>query len=121
MPTTAKCMLHMLPVGQELRALEGHHKTPDDHCASARRWLDIDKPWVDNPAFIVHFAGCGMCSSGFHPERLGECDVEYIRIFAESFGHLKDTGALNEPLVPFLCAPGTLETPNTGLSSRETI
>lgn len=58
-----------------------------------RRWLDIDKPWVDNPAFIVHFAGCGMCSSGFHPERLGECDVEYIRIFAESFGHLKDAGA----------------------------
>lgn len=58
------------------------------------RWLDVDKPWVDNPAFIVHFAGCGMCSSGFHPERLGECDVEYIRIFAESFGHLKDAGAL---------------------------
>ena len=50
---------------------------------------------MDNPAFIVHFAGCGMCSSGFHPERLGECDVEYIRIFAESFGHLKDTGALS--------------------------
>ena len=57
------------------------------------RWLDIDKPWVDNPAFIVHFAGCGMCSSGFHPERLGECDVEYIRIFAESFGHLKDAAS----------------------------
>lgn len=57
-----------------------------------RRWLDIDKPWVDNPAFIVHFAGCGMCSSGFHPEHLGECDVEYIRIFAESFGHLRDAG-----------------------------
>ncbi len=47
----------------------------------------MDKPWVDKPAFIVHFAGCSMCS-GFHPERLGDCDVEYIRIFAESFEHV---------------------------------
>ena len=47
----------------------------------------MNKPWVDKPAFIVHFAGCSMCS-GFHPERLGDCDVEYIRIFAESFEHV---------------------------------
>ncbi|CAL8464438.1 g3973 [Coccomyxa elongata] len=53
-------------------------------------WKDVDKPWVDKPAFIVHFAGCSMCS-GFHPERLGDCDVEYIRIFAESFGHVIKT------------------------------
>ena len=38
----------------------------------------MDSPWVDKPAFIVHFAGCSTCS-GFHPERLGECDVEYLR------------------------------------------
>ncbi|KAK9903381.1 hypothetical protein WJX75_004474 [Coccomyxa subellipsoidea] len=50
-------------------------------------WKDVNKPWVDKPAFIVHFAGCSMCS-GFHPERLGDCDVEYIRIFAESFEHV---------------------------------
>ena len=76
-----------------LYLLQGHASTRHADLPGLRRWLDIDKPWVDNPAFIVHFAGCGMCSSGFHPERLGECDVEYIRIFAESFGHLKDAGA----------------------------
>jgi hypothetical protein len=54
------------------------------------RWKDVNKPWVDNPAFIVHYAGCSMCNS-WHPERLGECDVEYIRIFTESFGRLIDT------------------------------
>ena len=66
------------------------------------RWKDVDSPWVDKPAFIVHFAGCSTCS-GFHPERLGDCDVEYIRIYAESFGHLRDE-AQRLGLAPALAA-----------------
>lgn len=54
-----------------------------------RRWKHMNQTWVDNPAFIVHFAGCGTCS-GFHPERLGDCDVEYVKTFAESFQHLRE-------------------------------
>ena len=43
----------------------------------------VYEPDVEQPAFIVHFAGCQVCN-GFHPERLGECDAEYVRNYAES-------------------------------------
>ena len=62
----------------------------------------MNKTWVDNPAFIVHFAGCSTCS-GFHPERLGDCDTEYIRTFSESWKHLA-SAAQRRGLAP--AAPG---------------
>ncbi len=42
---------------------------------------------VAKPAFIVHFAGCSMCS-GFHADRLGECDAQFLKTYAEAFGRL---------------------------------
>jgi hypothetical protein len=56
--------------------------------AALCRWKDINQTFVDNPAFIVHYAGCSTCS-GFHPERLGDCDTEYLRVFQESFTNLQ--------------------------------
>jgi hypothetical protein len=38
---------------------------------------------VQQPAFVIHFAGCQLCT-GFHPEKLGVCDNEYIRNYAEA-------------------------------------
>lgn len=85
-PAVFNSRFHLLSWWVVLRWCVGSHMLD----AFAIRWKDVDKPWVDKPAFIVHFAGCSMCS-GFHPERLGDCDVEYIRIFAESFGHVIKT------------------------------
>ena len=52
---------------------------------------------VDEPAFIVHFAGCGMCSNPFSETAsafVSEAVHEYLRIYSESRGHLKDAGKL---------------------------
>lgn len=46
------------------------------------------EPDVEQPAFIVHFAGCQVCN-GFHPEKLGVCDAEYVRNYAESVVRLE--------------------------------
>ncbi len=46
------------------------------------------EPYVEQPAFIVHFAGCQVCN-GFHPEKLGVCDAEYVRNYAESVVRLE--------------------------------
>lgn len=54
---------------------------------ACRRWKDVDSPHVAKPAFIVHFAGCSMCS-GFHADRLGECDAQFLKTYAEAFGRL---------------------------------
>lgn len=48
----------------------------------------VYEPDVEQPAFIVHFAGCQVCN-GFHPEKLGECDAEYVRNYAESVVRLE--------------------------------
>ncbi len=47
----------------------------------------MDSPHVAKPAFIVHFAGCSMCS-GFHADRLGDCDAQFLKTYAEAFGRL---------------------------------
>ena len=48
----------------------------------------VYEPDVEQPAFIVHFAGCQVCN-GFHPEKLGVCDAEYVRNYAESVVRLE--------------------------------
>ena len=47
----------------------------------------MDSPHVSKPAFIVHFAGCAMCS-GFHADRLGDCDAQFLKTYADAFKRL---------------------------------
>eukprot|EP00884_Botryococcus_braunii_P003810 jgi/Botrbrau1/1342/Bobra.0063s0053.1 len=52
----------------------------NDFCINC--WYkDIYSPQVTWPPFIVHFAGCQLCS-GFHPEKLGVCGSEFLRLYA---------------------------------------
>ena len=44
-------------------------------------------PDVPQPAMVVHFAGCQLCN-GFHPEKLGECDTEFVRHYGEAVARL---------------------------------
>jgi hypothetical protein len=44
-------------------------------------------PDVPQPALVVHFAGCQLCN-GFHPEKLGECDTEFVRHYGEAVARL---------------------------------
>lgn len=50
-------------------------------------YKDLDSPQVKHPPFVVHFAGCQMCT-GYHPEKLGECDTEFVRSYAEALVRL---------------------------------
>ena len=63
-----------------------------------RRWKNVKLDFmVDEPAFIVHFAGCGMCSNPFSETVSAfvlEAVHEYLRIYSESRSHLKDAGKL---------------------------
>jgi hypothetical protein len=62
------------------------------------RWKNVKlESMVDDPAFIVHFAGCGMCSSPFSEGAstyVLEAVHEYLRIYSESRSHVKDAGKL---------------------------
>ena len=49
-------------------------------------------PAVPQPAFVVHFAGCQLCN-GFHPEKLGECDTEFVRHYGEAAARLEVAAA----------------------------
>ncbi len=63
-----------------------------------RRWKNVKLDFmVDDPAFIVHFAGCGMCSEPLSETVNGyvfEAVHEYLRIYSESRSNLKDAGEL---------------------------
>ncbi|BDA50038.1 probable glycosyltransferase 3 [Coccomyxa sp. Obi] len=52
-------------------------------------YKDLDSPQVKHPPFVVHFAGCQMCT-GYHPEKLGECATEFVRSYAEALVRLND-------------------------------
>ena len=64
-----------------------------DYCINC--WYkDLDSPLILQPAFVVHFAGCQMCS-GLHAEKIGACAAIYVRMFAEAFARLLSLATMN--------------------------
>ena len=59
-----------------------------DYCLNC--WYkDVHLPHIPQPPFVIHFAGCQLCT-GFHPERLGECERELVREYTDTHSQLRE-------------------------------
>ena len=66
-----------------------------EHSYCINCWYkDLDSPLIRQPAFIVHFAGCQLCS-GLHAEKIGPCAAIFVRMFAEAFSRLLQLAAMS--------------------------
>lgn len=66
-----------------------------EHSYCINCWYkDLDSPLIVQPAFVIHYAGCQMCS-GLHTEKLGACAAIYVRTFAEAFSRLVSLAELH--------------------------
>ena len=54
-------------------------------------WGDLAQPWVRQPPFIVHYAGCQLCS-GVSPQELNACEGSFRDAYVQSYCTLVDSG-----------------------------